>query len=245
MDRNTIDQHLSQMSTAWTVLLQAHRGPERAAALARAEVLDRYGPAAYRYLLGATRDPDAADELFQEFALKLVRGDLHRVDPSRGRFRQFLKATLYRLVADHRRRRRPLPLTPELGEPVAQGTDVRDDRAFVTIWREELIGLAWKALESQERRGGQPLFTVLRFRADHPDLTSPESAEQLSAKLGRPVGPEWVRKWLRLGRAKFAELLVAEVARTLDVPSRSALGEELGTLGLLEDCRAALGGYGG
>jgi hypothetical protein len=46
-----------------------------------------YHRAVHRYLLGALRDEDAAEELFQEFALRFVRGDFRWADRGRGRFR--------------------------------------------------------------------------------------------------------------------------------------------------------------
>ena len=39
--------------------------------------------AAYRYLLGAVHDPDAADDLCQDFAVRFLRGDFRRADPGR------------------------------------------------------------------------------------------------------------------------------------------------------------------
>ena len=65
--------HLSQMHTLWTMVLQAKQGPD-AQADAQSELLTRYSGAIYRYLLAVTRDPNVADELLQEFSLKLVRG---------------------------------------------------------------------------------------------------------------------------------------------------------------------------
>src|ERR687883_306983 len=108
-------ERLSQISTAWTVFFQAHQAPEKAAQVARQQLLEQYGTPVYRYLRAATRDADAADELYQEFALRFVRGDFQRAHPDRGRFRDFLKTCLYHLVIDHQRRqsKRPLALPAE------------------------------------------------------------------------------------------------------------------------------------
>jgi DNA-directed RNA polymerase specialized sigma24 family protein len=112
MNALSCDRRLSQLSTLWSQVCQAHHGPEEAMRSARQRLLERYGGAARRYLLGALREPDAADDLLQEFALRLLRGDFRRADPDRGRFRNFLKTTLFRLVVHFRRRqqRRPVPL---------------------------------------------------------------------------------------------------------------------------------------
>jgi hypothetical protein len=101
----------------------------------------------------------------------------------------------------------------------------------------------WAALKGRESLGGQPLHTVLRLRTDHPNLNSREIAERLSQSLGRPLSPEWARKWVHHARLAFAELLVEDVAGSLADPSPDALEDELGELGLLDHCRAAVQGY--
>jgi RNA polymerase sigma-70 factor (ECF subfamily) len=44
-----------------------------------------------RYLLKVTADRDLTDDLTQEFALRVLRGDFRAADPSRRRFRDFFK----------------------------------------------------------------------------------------------------------------------------------------------------------
>jgi DNA-directed RNA polymerase specialized sigma24 family protein len=74
MERGDLEQHLSQMATAWTVLARAHEGGDASALKSRSEIVERYGAAIHRYLLGATRDPELADDLHQEFAVNFLRG---------------------------------------------------------------------------------------------------------------------------------------------------------------------------
>jgi RNA polymerase sigma-70 factor (ECF subfamily) len=78
MDQEPTPERLSQISTIWADLFAAHGGPPTEIGMARERLLVRYTPAVYGYLLGATRDRGAADELFQEFALRLIRGDFQR-----------------------------------------------------------------------------------------------------------------------------------------------------------------------
>src|SRR4051812_10699254 len=91
VDDIQLNQRLSQLSTCWTLVAQAHAGDAGVEAAAQAALLQRYQSAVYRYLLGAVRDPDTADELFQEFALRFVRGDFRHADATRGRFRNYVK----------------------------------------------------------------------------------------------------------------------------------------------------------
>jgi RNA polymerase sigma-70 factor (ECF subfamily) len=109
MDPNNLDQHLSQMETHWTAVFQAHQDRSVEAAEAQAELVLRYGGAVHRYLLASLRDVDAADELAQEFALRFLRGDFKNADPGKGRFRDFLKRSVARLMIDYHRARRARP----------------------------------------------------------------------------------------------------------------------------------------
>ncbi|MFO0908871.1 MAG: hypothetical protein U0794_11015 [Isosphaeraceae bacterium] len=269
MDRESLNQHLSQISTMWTVLIQAHaqgdegaaKADDRAQAAARAALLQRYGASVYRYLLGSLRDADAADELFQEFGLRLVRGDFHRADRSKGRFRDFLKTALFRLIVDAQRRKkrqlqeRPWSALTPGDEPerafeaaakpwvepeIHPGSSAEDDRRFLAVWRAELLSAAWESLANSERRTGQPVHTVLRLRTDHPALRSADLAERLSSQFGRPVNAVWVRKKLLLARAVFTDALLDGVARSLADPTRENIEQELIDLGLLDHCREAL-----
>jgi len=116
MSQPDLAHRISQIHTLWTVVGRAGGdGTTHAVNAAQEQLLERYGKAVYRYLLGAIRDSDVADELYQEFALRFVRGDLAGADPARGRFRDYLKGVLSHLVGDHYRRKRkqPLALNPE------------------------------------------------------------------------------------------------------------------------------------
>lgn len=236
-----IDEHLSQIETMWTVVRQAHVAGASQAPAAQERLLERYSLAAYRYLRGALRESEAADELFQEFALRVVRGDFRRADPERGKFRRFVKTALYHLVIDHQRRRRPQPLSEGVPEPAAEVESVAEsDARFTADWRAELLRRSGESLAAHDRQTGQCLFTVLRLRADHPDLRSAQLAERLSVSLGQAINAAWVRKRLHLAREKFAELLVEEVACSLESSSVDELEEEVIELGLLDYCREAI-----
>jgi RNA polymerase sigma-70 factor (ECF subfamily) len=241
MDDEFLKQHLSQITTDWNDFFEAHGGVGGAAGEAQRRLLERYGNACYRFLLSLVRDREAADDLFQEFALRLVRGSFGGVDPRRCRFRDYLKAALRNLAIDHHRRQRLRPQPLGEAEPPAQEpSGAGEDGEFLKIWREELIDRSLRALEAVERQTGQPLATVLRLRMDHPELRSPEMAERLAGQLGRPVTPGNARKWLHRAREQLKGLLVEEVRRSLAGPTEEELEQELVELGLLEQCRTAL-----
>src|SRR5437870_43128 len=125
MQLENVPYRLSLISTLWSLVWRAHHGPNEAAHAARQQLLERYGCAVQRYLRKVLRDPDAADEVFQEFALHLLHGDLRGADAKRGRFRNFVKGTLFHLIADYRKHQRkwPRPLPADGAELAANPED--------------------------------------------------------------------------------------------------------------------------
>jgi RNA polymerase sigma-70 factor (ECF subfamily) len=244
VDREELNSRLSRISTQWTMVFQAHGGEAPAVSAAQKVLLQRYCGAIYRYLLGALRDPDAADELSQEFALRFCRGDFRRADPGKGRFRDFVKTSLYHLIVDHQNRRRKAPrsLASDAPEPADSEPDFSHlDQDFLTRWREEVMNRAWEALAQLEERTGQPYYTALQFRKDHPELSSAQMAEGLGARLGKAMSAANVRQIVHRAREKFADLLVEEVGRSLETKDPDCLEQELIDLGLLSYCQSALG----
>jgi RNA polymerase sigma factor (sigma-70 family) len=238
------DLHLSRIQTAWSMVRRAH-GDHTAVHEAQQSLLDRYGGAVRRYALAALRNEDAADEVFQEFALKFVRGDFGQVDPERGRFRAFVKTVVYRLIVDYQRRQKKRklesPMHSNVAEPAAGESDTSgDDAAFRTSWRDELLSKCWHKLADEESRSGKPYNTVLRYRVENPYLRSPELAVGLSEKLGKPINAGAARVLLHRARDAFAELLLDEVIESLADESLDDAEEELIELDLLEYCRPAL-----
>jgi RNA polymerase sigma factor (sigma-70 family) len=226
---------LTQINTRWTLVFQASQEGDETTRAQRDLVL-RYGGAIYRYLLGMVRDPHLAEDLAQEFALRLVRGDFSHASPRRGRFRDFLKASLRNLVIDGWRRKSPGQMPDSFTEPADEAAS---DRAFLDRWREELLERAWESLAAAERETGQPYYTTLRFKVDNPGLRSYQIAEQ-SVK---PTTEAAVRKTLQRAREKFAELLLDEVARSIGSSRREEIEAELGELNLLTYCQPAVERY--
>ena len=241
--RMTADEHLSQVQTLWSVVRRAHG--ERVTEIRQAQemLLQRYGGAARRYLRAALRSEDAADDVYQDFVVRFLRGDFHKADPTKGRFRAFLKTVLYRMIVDHQRARKRSP-TPQAPDDrillYAENEPNGDDALFTGGWREEMLARAWTALEKDQEQSGQPFYAVLRFRLNHPDLRSPELAEQFSRELGRNISAANVRVMLHRARERFASLLLDQVAQSLENPAREELEQELIELQLLDYCRPAL-----
>jgi RNA polymerase sigma factor (sigma-70 family) len=240
------EQRLSRIATQWSMVRRAHGQSNQQRRLAQQTLLDRYGGAVRRYLIAALRDADAADEVFQDFALRFVRGDFQSANPEHGRFRSFLKTILFRMVTDHhrrnqRRRRHEIPVAEELPEVADADAGVPgSDVDFTNSWREDLLARAWEQLHEAQRRGGSPFYTVLRCRVEHPDATSQELAQRLSERLEKTLTAGNVRVLVHRARDKFAEFLLEEVAASLDDESLDRLEQELIDLRLHDYCREAL-----
>jgi DNA-directed RNA polymerase specialized sigma24 family protein len=230
--------HLSRISTPWSLVRRAHADAGGCSTDAQRLLLQRYCGAAYRYLRGALRDDDAALELLHELVVRFLRGDFRRADRRSGRFRDYLKAALIHLVADHHRERRsqPRPLPPDLADRNAALGAADDDAAFLHSWREELINRTWAALE-----GANPGYhAVLVLHVEDPAVLSAAAAEQLAVRLGKPFTAAHVRVTLQRARQKFAGLLLDEVAHSLGDCTEAELVQELHALGLAKLCAPAL-----
>jgi DNA-directed RNA polymerase specialized sigma24 family protein len=238
------EPRLADLSTQWNLVFQARSGTPEQVSVAMSLLMCRYAGAVHRYLLKALRDPDIAEELDQEFAVRFLRGDFRHGDPSRGRFRDYVKRAVQNLMKDYYRRRKrdgASRLVPGVTEPSALDEGlVQFDRQFLQSWRADLLERAWTSLAELERNTGQPYHTILRLRVDEPGLTSREWAVRLSEKLGRPVSPGAFRQALQRARREFALRLLTEVRDSIEEPTTQSLEQELADLELLEYCRPYL-----
>jgi RNA polymerase sigma-70 factor (ECF subfamily) len=237
-----LSERLSQIPTLWSLVYRAHQGPREAIHSARQQLLERYRGTVERYLRKVLGDPDAAAEVFQEFALELLHGKLRGASPERGRFRNYVKGTLFHLIADYRteERMRPMSLPDDSAKLPADPDDEAANRHFLKSWCDELLARTWVELARASDRTSQPLFAVLRFRADHPEMRAPQLAEQLGVQLGKSFTAAGIRQILHRARKQFAALLLDEVTQSLENPTQHDLEDELAELGLLEYCRPAL-----
>ena len=243
MQAGDSQQSLARLSTNWELLFQAHRGQPEAVLEAQRLLMQRYCGAVYRYLLSRVRNPDVAEELSQEFAVRFLRGDFRGADPARGRFRDFVRTSVFHMLADFFRVEQAQPRRVPLLVPVASSQAPADEEAeqhFLKEWRTQLLNCAWAGLATQEAETGLPVHRVLMWRTENPGASARELVTQLTAERSVPYTEAGVRQILHRARVKFADLLVEEVARTLPDANEAALHEELALLELLDYCRPAL-----
>ncbi len=233
---------LSELLTQTTLLYQAQNGTPEQADAAKQQLMLRYSGAVHRYLLKVVGDPEVARDLNQEFSLKFLEGRFRRFDPNRGRFRDYLKRAVHNLMVDHfRKHKGAAQLDTAMEADIVGDVGLGEfDKQFLASWRQDLLARAWDALRAYEENTGRPFHAVMRVRLDHPDMRSPELAEELSRRIGRPTTAGNLRQLLHRARDKFTEFLVDEVRVSLKAPTREAVEEELGDLQLLELCKPSL-----
>jgi len=239
-------ERLSQIETLWSMVRNAHQSDEEIARDAQRQLLQKYGSAIQRYLNAKLRDPAAADDIYQDFAVKFVRGDFHKASPEVGRFRTFIRSVLYRQIADFyrkKKRRGDVQLDGQVFEPLADADEDSSDEQFAEAWRDEMLKKAWDSLYELETQSGKPWYSVLQLRVRNPQLRSNDLARQIGEQLGKPISSANVRVLLHRAREKFSVLLIESISNSLESNSADAIEEELAELKLLEYCQAALDQY--
>jgi RNA polymerase sigma-70 factor (ECF subfamily) len=219
---------LDQISTRWAAV----RDP--------AQFLLRYGTAVRRYLGALVKQPDDVDEILQDFLTRGIERGFVRAEPLRGRFRDYLKTAVRNAALSHLRRRKPVVQGDFALEELAAAPDtpLAADQQWEAEWRLCVLSRAWQALESHERRAPASLcHTVLRLSVAHPEEDSKALAARASAQSGRPIRADAFRKQVSRARRLFAELLLGEVAQTLEDPTPEQIEEELVDVGLMEYVR--------
>jgi DNA-directed RNA polymerase specialized sigma24 family protein len=207
-------------------LLEAVRGgdaPSRAAAL---EALSRaYWQPACTYLAWRWRlDIDTAQDLVQEFFARALERDLFaRYEPSRARFRTYLRLCLDSFAANERKAAARLKrgggapmLSLEeasvLDESALQAADEAADAMFQREWTRAVFGRAVDRLRLRcEERGKRVAFAVFqRYDLEGPTLQTPPSYAALAEEYDVPVTQ--VTNFLAWCRREFRSL-VLEVLR--------------------------------
>jgi RNA polymerase sigma factor (sigma-70 family) len=224
-------ERLDAISTRWSLLRLAH-GSHAEASKGRQMLVLRYAPAVKLYVGAIVRQGDDADELAQDVMLRLMRGDFAGADPSKGRFRDFLKMAVRNMIHNHwakRGRRQTEVLSSEQGRD-----DEEREAEWLGVWQKTILKHALAQCQDDDRRTGGSAYQLLKLRMDYSDATSEELAELLSTKLKTTIKPEACRQMLRRARLKLAKALVEEVENGLEEESPARVLEELAALGLLE-----------
>jgi RNA polymerase sigma-70 factor (ECF subfamily) len=232
----------SAIATQWSLVMMAHRGTVTSAGPARNELVIKYRRAIRAYLGAVLRNDHDADELTQEVILRLLSGHFAGASPEKGRFRNYLKTAVRNLVHTHwQQRQREAAVDLDSADVAAAVDEHEEETLWNYDWRCTVLHSAWAALRKHEESHlGNSFYTVLRLRSENPELNSNALARRMEQTTGQVWNAANVRQQLRRARFYFAQLLVEEVAHSLDFPIPDAVEEELNDLGLMKYVRAFL-----
>jgi RNA polymerase sigma factor (sigma-70 family) len=222
MDQS-IPPRLEMIETDWTLVFEP------------AHLVLRYAPAIQSYLNTLLRNRHDAEEVAQEFFLSVTQHGLPRVHQDRGRFRDYLKKVVrnqaLNFLRDNQNRSTDTDL---LKVPAPEDTGNNPDRDWLVHWRRCLLKRAWQRLKDHGKRAPKSrYFTVLSLCATHPGEDSRQLAGRASALEGGAISPDAFRKQVSRARRVFAQLLVHEVAQTLEHPEPADVEAELVDLELM------------
>jgi hypothetical protein len=240
LDNPRPDDSAAFPTTAWGLLRAGQEGAGGARIDHRNQFLARYWKPVFVFLRARRYSPQQAEELTQEFFLRLLEGDeLRRVQEERGRFRNYLLTLLVRFVLDQtpdRLRRQTAfeeqalsldcPMTEEERsyEPPG-GQDA--ETLFMRQWAIDLVaGVRCRLKDLCEKKGRAAWYGL--FDAAHPAVPDAEAAAQ--EDLARRFGTtrDRVRYGLKQTEDWFRVLLRAEVRD--QVGSAAEVDDEVGEL---------------
>lgn len=201
--------------TSWArVMATRGTGPEARAALET--LLQRYWPAVYDSVRCAGRREEEAEDLTQEFLLKVhEKGILAQADPGQGRLRNFLKTCLLRFLrdrktADKAQKRGGLVRITRLDLDreerwISASRETDPAQAFDQAWARQVFDAAIATLSDKEKE-------VYRLHYGPAGLTLKEVAKRLDLSEGS----------VKSLCAKLLSNLRAEVHKTVEPTEFSA-----------------------
>ena len=214
---------MSFPTTHWSMLAAASLSGDDAARAALARLCQAYRPPVVVFLLQRGYPANAAEDLAQEFFLKLLESRAwKRADRAQGRFRTFLLGTLMHVVGRVKARgeaecRGGGAFIGSLDELAENGFEAsaaveESDGGFDREWARQLMdaalaGVARPFLEDG-RAGGW--VVISRFL---PGAGEPPGYEEAAAQLGISLGA--LKTAVHRVRQRFREELRASVARTV------------------------------
>lgn len=224
--------------TAWLTVLSAPdvRDPRRRAMVER--LCSLYWRPVYKFIRATWgKSVENAKDLTQEFFATVLDSDLIvRYQPSKGRFRDFLKGALRNFLAEvHRRGERhkrgggtvTIALDIDAVETSSFAQDLQQstpEQIYDREWAEGLMAGCVERLKEQLRsEGREKQLRVFEAYDLAPAGGAPPSYEELARRLELSVHD--IRNYLSRTRARLRELIVERISEY--VASREEIEEEL------------------
>ena len=210
--------------TRWTLVLRA-RGEGAEAAAALSDLCAAYYAPVVAFLRREGRDEDAAREMAHAFFAGLLAGGVGAPERERGRFRSYLLGALKHFLSKHRAAAiaekrgagaEHVSLTTDTAAGQSLPAALDDALVFDREWAHALIARALAELEAEK----PPHFTTLK-----PWLDGGADCSQAEAAQALGMSETAVKVAIHRLRARFREIIRAEVAATVSDPADAA--EEL------------------
>ena len=181
----------------------------------------------YAYLRRCGHQPDQAQDLTQEFFIRVLEGQyLDRADPAKGRFRAFILSSLKFFVADEEDRRRArkrgggmlVPLEFSSGEERYQrepADDETPERIFERRWALSVLDRVVERLRNEFMQDGRPEhFERLKvFLLGHSDAPYATLAREMNTSEGA------LKVAIHRLRKRYRELFRQEITDTVADPA--------------------------
>lgn len=215
-------------TTRWTIVAAAREPNSPASLAAWDELARRYWPAVFAYVRGRGFATHDAQDLTQDFFARLLRlDDLRAADPTKGRFRTFLRVAVGHFLLNEWDRRhaakrgggREVVSLDALDTPERERTEPVDEasaeRIYERRWALTLLDRALARLRAEyEGSGRADEFAVLKdlLVADRADVDHATLAARLGTTEGAArVALHRLRKRLRVHfRAEVADTVADE-----------------------------------
>jgi RNA polymerase sigma-70 factor (ECF subfamily) len=216
-------------TTHWSVVARAGGPTVAASRQALTRLCELYWPPVHAYIRRRVETDDQARDLTQAFfTVFLEKNYVRDADPSRGRFRAFLLASVQHFLSNDRDRTRALkrggrtiivPLELETTDGWLRyepATDATPERVFEHRWAVSIVHRVMKRLQTEQEATGRG-DTFFRLRPCLVSEDPPQSHAELAAALG--TSPGAVRVAVHRLRRRFRALLLEEIGRTVADPA--------------------------
>ena len=214
-------------TTRWTMVVAAGDPQRKEARSALVSLCETYWYPLYAYLRRRGYPPDQAQDLTQEFFIRLLEGRfLDRADPEKGRFRSFLLVSLKFFVADEEDRLRALkrgrgmlvPMELSSGEERYQREPAHGEtpeRIFERRWALSMLDRVVEKLRKEFTLHGRPEhFDRLKvFLLGQSDAPYTALAREMNMSEGA------LKVAIHRLRKRYRDLFRLEIADTVADPS--------------------------
>ena len=217
-------------TTRWTLVVAAGDPQRKDARSALVSLCENYWYPLYAYLRRRGYAPDQAQDLTQEFFMRVLEGRyLDRADPEKGRFRSFILTSLKFFVADEQDRQRAQKRgggavvsfefsSGESGEERYQrepGHDETPDRIFERRWALSMLERVMERLRDEFVQHGRPenfermkVFLLGQSEAPYAALAREMNTSEGALKVA-----------IHRLRKRYRELFRQEIADTVADPA--------------------------